>query len=69
MLELKALGNDAAHVEAKAYDSIGEAESLLSIDVATSILRPIYQMKGILARLQERQKTGTPSPEGPASAT
>lgn len=36
MNELKVLGNDAAHVEAKAYDNIGKDEASDSIESAPS---------------------------------
>jgi hypothetical protein len=52
MQELKALGNDAAHIEAKAYDNIGEEESEVSIKLAGEILKSLYQLKGIVAKLQ-----------------
>jgi hypothetical protein len=55
MDELKALGNDAAHVEARAYDNIGEAEAEDSIELAKEILKSLYQLKGLIARLQARK--------------
>jgi hypothetical protein len=56
MGELKALGNDAAHVEAKSYDGIGAEESADSIELAKEILKARYQLKGLIARLQARKK-------------
>lgn len=55
MNELKALGNDAAHVEAKAYDNIGAAEAEDSIELAKEIVKALYQLKGLIARLQARK--------------
>jgi Domain of unknown function (DUF4145) len=55
MNELKALGNDAAHVEAKAYDNIGADESADSIELAKEIVKALYQLKGLIARLQARK--------------
>jgi hypothetical protein len=55
MNELKALGNDAAHIEAKAYDSIGREEAEDSIELAKEILKALYQLKGLVARLQARK--------------
>jgi hypothetical protein len=55
MGELKALGNDAAHVKAKAYDNIGRAEAEDSIGLASEILKALYQLKGLVARLQARK--------------
>jgi hypothetical protein len=55
MNELKALGNDAAHVEAKAYDNIGISEAEDSIELAKEILKALYQLKGLFSRLQARK--------------
>jgi hypothetical protein len=55
MNELKALGNDAAHVEAKAYDNIGAEEAADSIELAKEIVKALYQLKGLIARLQARK--------------
>ena len=53
--ELKALGNDAAHVEAKAYDNIGREEAEDSIELAKEILKALYQLKELVGRLQARK--------------
>jgi hypothetical protein len=55
MHELKALGNDAAHIEAKAYDNIGKEEASDSIELAKEILKALYQLRALLARLQARK--------------
>lgn len=55
MGEMKALGNDAAHVEAKNYNSIGKEESEDSIELACEILKSLYQLDGLVARLQARK--------------
>lgn len=55
MSELKALGNDAAHIEAKAYDNIGREESEDSIELAKEILKALYQLQGLVSRLQSRK--------------
>jgi hypothetical protein len=60
MNELKALGNDAAHVEAKAYDNIGREEAEDSIELAKEILKALYQLKGLVARLPARKGTAIP---------
>ncbi len=54
---LKALGNDAAHVEAKNYDQIGEGEAADSIELAKEILKARYQLKRLLDRLKSRQNS------------
>lgn len=60
MNELKALGNDAAHIEAKAYDNIGRDEAEDSIELAKEILKALYQLKGLLGRLQARKNSQSP---------
>ena len=49
--ELRILGNDAAHVEAQAYDKIGRVEAELAIDLAKEILKAVYQYSSLLDRL------------------
>lgn len=56
MSELKALGNDAAHIEAKAYDNIGSEEAADSIELVKEILKSLYQLQGLVSRLQARKK-------------
>jgi hypothetical protein len=53
---LRLLGNDAAHIEAKTYQTIGEPEVRLSIDLAKELLKGAYQYKGLLGRLTALQK-------------
>lgn len=55
MGELKALGNDAAHIEARAYDNIGREEAEDSIELAKEILKALYQLKALTERLQKRK--------------
>lgn len=55
MSELKLLGNDAAHVEAKDYDTIGKEEAKDAIQLAKEILKALYQLKGLVSRLQARK--------------
>lgn len=55
MSEHKALGNDAAHIEAISYDNIGAEESQDSIELAKEIVKSLYQLKGLISRLQARK--------------
>lgn len=57
MLELKALGNDAAHIVAKNYANIGKAECEDSIELAKEILKARFQLKGLVERLRSRKKS------------
>jgi len=52
MDELRLLGNDAAHIEAKAFDSIGQTETLLGIELTKEILKAVYQLDSLVKRLQ-----------------
>ena len=56
MDELKALGNDAAHIEAKAFEVVDEEESRLSIELAQEILKARYQHKSLVERLRARKR-------------
>ena len=58
MDELKSLGNDAAHIDAKAYLHIDKEEAELSIMLAQEILKARYQHKTLLDRLRARKASG-----------
>jgi hypothetical protein len=53
---LRLLGNDAAHIEAKTYEAIGEPEVRVAIDLTKELLKAAYQYKGLLGRLTNLQK-------------
>lgn len=55
--ELRILGNDAAHIEAKNYDGIGMAESALAIELAKELLKAVYQYASLVARLTALKKS------------
>jgi hypothetical protein len=52
---LRLLGNDAAHIEAKTYQSIGSAEVKIAIDLTKELLKAAYQYKGLLCQLTALQ--------------
>lgn len=52
MDELRILGNDAAHVEAKVYDDIGDPQVAIGIELTKEILKAIYQLDGLVKKLQ-----------------
>lgn len=54
--ELRLLGNDAAHIEAKAYDSIGQEEAGLAIELAKELLKAVYQYQSLVDRLRGLKK-------------
>jgi hypothetical protein len=57
MHELRLLGNDASHIEAKSYDEIGKEEVEISIEFTKEILKAIYQYQHLLSRLKSLKKT------------
>lgn len=60
MTELRLLGNDAAHVEAKDYDKISDEELSVAIEFAKELLKSIYQYKSLLGRLIGLKKPAAP---------
>jgi hypothetical protein len=48
---LRILGNDAAHVEAREYDDIGQEHSALAIEITREILKAVYQHDDLISRL------------------
>lgn len=55
--DLRLLGNDAAHVEAKAYDSVGTAEVEAGIALTKEILKAVYQLDGLVDQLRRLRKS------------
>lgn len=51
MDHLRLLGNDAAHIEAKDYDTIGKPEVTAGVELTKEIIKATYQHKGLLAKL------------------
>lgn len=49
---LRLLGNDAVHVEARAYAEVGKREVEVAVDVTKTILQATYQMDAILDELE-----------------
>jgi len=58
--ELRLLGNDAAHIESKTYDDVGNDEVETGILFAKELLKAVYQYSALLARLQALRKPGSP---------
>ena len=58
MDELRLLGNDAAHIEAKSYDSISAQELSVAIEFTKELLKGIYQYSSLLAKLRNLKKSG-----------
>jgi Domain of unknown function (DUF4145) len=54
---LRLLGNDAVHVEARVYAEVGKREVEIAIDVAKTILQATYQMDSLLDELEELKES------------
>lgn len=59
--DLRLLGNDAAHVESKTYDTIGPREVDIAIRFTKEVLKALYQYSDLLDELQSL-KNGPESP-------
>jgi hypothetical protein len=57
--DLRLLGNDAAHVEAKVFEEIGENEIQVSIEFTIEILKAVYQYEGLLNKLRGLRKAAS----------
>lgn len=56
MDELRLLGNDSAHVDAKTFETIGKAEIEISMEFTKEILKAVYQYDDLLAKLRSLKK-------------
>lgn len=52
MDDLRILGNDAAHVEARDFSKISSEELNIAIELTKEILKALYQYSGLLGRLK-----------------
>jgi Domain of unknown function (DUF4145) len=57
---LRLLGNDAAHVELKDFDSIGSTEAGLAIEIVKELLKGVYQYDDLVARLEAFKRPPSP---------
>jgi len=58
MDELRLLGNDAAHIEAKSFEDIGQEELETAILFTKEILKSVYQYKSLLTKLRNLKQKG-----------
>lgn len=54
--DLRLLGNDAAHIESRAYDQSGNAEVEAGILLTKELLKAVYQYSSLLNRLKALKK-------------
>lgn len=50
--QIRLLGNDAAHVEAKDYDNIGEDEVNIALILAQELVKAVYQYENLLEKIK-----------------
>jgi hypothetical protein len=50
--DLRLLGNDAAHIESKEFDSIGREEIEIGIQFTKEVLKAVFQYSDLLAKLR-----------------
>ncbi|APY16207.1 DUF4145 domain-containing protein [Brucella sp. 10RB9214] len=55
--ELRLLGNDAAHIEAKTYDNIGAQECEIAIELTKELLKAVYQYTSLVSKLRALKKS------------
>jgi Domain of unknown function (DUF4145) len=54
--ELKLLGNDAAHIELKDFENIGNDEIEVAIEIIKELLKSLYQQKNLVQRIKNLKK-------------
>ncbi|RYG31118.1 DUF4145 domain-containing protein [bacterium] len=59
--ELRLLGNDAAHIEAKSYNEVGSTEASLAIELAKELLKAVYQYQALVDRLRGLKRSSSDS--------
>ena len=55
--ELRILGNDAAHLEARAYEEISGAEVEVAIELTQELIKAIYQHSALVAKMRALKKS------------
>lgn len=54
--ELRLLGNDAAHIEAKTFNQVSKDEVEAGIELAKELLKAVYQMDSLVTKLKALRK-------------
>lgn len=52
MNDLRLLGNDAAHIEAKTFNEVGKEEIEISLEFTKEILKAVYQYDSLLQKMK-----------------
>jgi hypothetical protein len=56
MTHLRLLGNDAAHIDARTFDSVGKDEIAAAIELTKEIIKSTYQYKDLVGKLTALKK-------------
>jgi hypothetical protein len=56
MTHLRLLGNDAAHIQARTYDSVGKEEIATAIELTKEIIKSTYQYRDLVGKLTALKK-------------
>jgi hypothetical protein len=54
--DLRLLGNDAAHIESREYERVGQEEVEIGIEFTKEVLKAVYQYSALLSRLRALKK-------------
>lgn len=65
--DLRLLGNDAAHIDSREYDTVGEEEVEAGIEFTKEVLKATYQYSALLDRLRSLKRNSQPPQTGPAN--
>lgn len=63
MNDLRLLGNDAAHIEAKTFNEVGKDEIEISLEFTKEILKAVYQYDSLLQKMKALKLKKTESVE------
>jgi hypothetical protein len=63
MNDLRLLGNDAAHIEAKTFNEVGKEEIEISLEFTKEILKAVYQYESLLKKMKALKAKKNESPE------
>jgi hypothetical protein len=67
MDDLRLLGNDAAHIEARDFEKVSQDEVEVAIEFTKEILKAAYQYENLLRKLRELKKSGPEAAEAGTS--
>jgi len=54
--DLRLLGNDAAHIESREYEKVGQEEVEIGIELTKEVLKAVYQYSALLNKLRALKK-------------